>query len=68
MESTDFEEYVVMCCTREDKVYQPSYSDPLAQVCNECKADRLMKKCIEVMETLDAVRVSQVITALLKRV
>lgn len=55
-----------MCCTREPKVYQATDNDPLAQICDECKYDKLVKWCIRAMHTLNTERRLQVITEFYK--
>lgn len=66
-EITGFEGYTHTCCNREDKTYHVTVDDPLAQICNECKFDEMVKKCIRIMDILDTSRRLQVITEFLKK-
>lgn len=46
---------------RQYDLFKASYDDPLKQICDECKADKLMEKCIAAMYRLSAERRVRVI-------
>ncbi len=60
--------YKQLCCDRDNKVYIATPNDPLAQICNECKWDEVMKECIVAMARLDVERRLKVIKAFLSGV
>jgi hypothetical protein len=47
--------------------YRVSYDDPRTQICDECKADDLVRRCISAIKTLDVERRLQIVRAFLKQ-
>jgi len=59
-EVTGFEDVVHTCCMRERKYFKPTGDDPLGQICNECKMDKLEKEIIAALKGMSAWRRSRV--------
>lgn len=69
MNTTGYNDVICSKCqmARLATAYRVSYDDPRTQICDECKADDLVRRCISAIKTLDVERRLQIVRAFLKQ-